>query len=175
MTTIERTVYKYDELSDDAKEHARQKLNENEPYHWGDEAIASMEALARHFSGRLKDYELNWLEPGRCKGFIFDMPEDMPVKEIKARLAQLGKYNKKTGKGYGECKLTGVCFDENCIDGFREALREGIKDLTELMNRAGEELQSACMKDYEYQLSEEAFRETCEANGYEFYENGDMA
>lgn len=174
MRTIERAVYKYDELSDDAKEYARQKFNESEPYHWGDDAIESIEALARHFSGSVKDYELDWLEPGRCSGFTFSMP-DMPAKEIKERLAQLGSYNKRTGKGHGDCKLTGVFTDEECIDGFRSAWRGGERDLSNLMHAAGEHLQSACMKDYEYQLSEEAFRETCEANGYEFYENGDMA
>jgi len=99
---------------------------------------------------------------------------DMPAKEIKARMKELGTYNKRTGKGNGDCELTGVFTDEECIDGFRSAWRDGERDLSSLMHAAGEQLQSACMKDYEYQLSEEAFQETCEANGYEFYENGDI-
>lgn len=34
---------------------------------------------------------------------------------------------------------------------------------------------NALRKEYEYQTSDEAIRESCEGNGYEFYENGSFA
>jgi hypothetical protein len=173
--TIEKTLYKFHELSDDAKQGALASHNEHDTYAWSSEAIASIKALAEHFGGRLTNYGIDWLNPGRSS-FKFDMPDDMPVKEVRSLLKELGTYNKRTGKGHGQCKLTGYCADDDCIDGFRLAFRNDPKQsLDDLMHYAGEELlQSAC-RDYEHQLSEEAFAESCEANGYEFDEHGNMA
>ncbi len=171
MRTIEVAIRKYAELPADLQEKAYAKYGPDE-YHWADEALSSIKALAKYFDGELRDYQIDWLTPGHSS-LTFSMPE-MTQKEIKAKLGELGSYNRKTGKGHGECKLTGVCFDENAIDGFRLAWRAGERDLTELMRQAGEEWLSACMHDYEYQLSEESFRESCEANEWEFDEDGNM-
>jgi len=161
-------------LSDDAREKAHQRHTEGDGYAWSEKAIASIKALAEHFHGRVKDYSIDWLNPDHSV-FKFDMP-DMTQKEIRAKLKELGTYNKRTGKGHGQCKLTGYCADEDCIDGFRLAFRNNPKQsLEDLMHYAGEELlQSAC-RDYEHQLSMEAFIENCEANDYWFDENGNLA
>lgn len=83
----------------------------------------------------------------------------------------LGTYNKRTGKGHGECKLTGFCADECAIDGFRIAWRKGERDLTKLMEAAYDTWIKAAHADCEDQFSDEQFSENCEANGYEFYED----
>lgn len=174
MRTVEVKVYKYDELSEEAKERALNEYNANSEYNWSSEALESIKALARHFGGELSDYSIDWLDCGRSS-LSFSMPEDLTQREVAEKLKALGTYNKKTGKGHGECKLTGVCFDEDAIDGFRAAWRSGERDLVECMRMAGEYLLQACREDYEHQLSEKSFKETCEANEYEFLENGDMA
>lgn len=171
---IEKTLYRIEELPESIQEKAHQRFSEGDGYAWSEEAIASIEALAEHFDGRVTNYDIDWLNPSHSV-FKFDMPEMKPA-EIRAKLKELGTYNQRTGKGHGECKLTGYCADDDCIDGFRLAFRNDPKQsLEDLMHYAGEELlQSAC-RDYEHQLSMEAFIENCEANDYWFDENGNLA
>lgn len=170
---IEKTLYRIAELPDDVQEKAHQQFTFDDCYAWSEEAIASIKALAEHFNGRVTNYNIDWLNPGHSH-FKFDMPEMTPA-EIRAKLKELGTYNKRTGKGHGQCKLTGYCADEDCIDGFRLAFRNNPKQsLEDLMHYAGEELLWSACRDYEHQLSMESFIETCEANDYWFDENGNL-
>ena len=81
-------------------------------------------------------------------------------------------HNKQTLHGNGDCKLTGYCADEDAIDGFRITFRTGETDLETLMNAAFETWLKAAQSDARYQFSTEGYAEHCEANRYEFYENG---
>jgi hypothetical protein len=100
------------------------------------------------------------------------MPDDMSSEEISERLASLGTYDPETLKGHGDCVLTGYVHDENAIDGFRIAFNAGETDLNKLMEAAFRSWLAACQADYADQQSEEQFGETCEANEYEFTEDG---
>ena len=59
-----------------------------------------------------------------------------------------------------DCPLTGVCWDIDIIKG----LRTGNPSL----------VLESLHTDTEYQYSDEGLLETCEANEYEFYENGEV-
>lgn len=173
MRSKQITVYKFDELSDDAKGRAKEAYARDEGYAWAAEALDSLKALAKHFGGRLTDYSIDYFSCGQSSA-EFDMPE-LSARETKLLLGKLGTYNKRTGRGDGECKLTGYCADENAIDGFRLAWRAGERDLNELMQAAFDSWLKAAQADCDWQYSDEAFAEHCEANGYEFYDNGDWA
>lgn len=166
-------VFSYSELSDEAKERARYDHCVACGYSWADEAISSLKKLAEYFGGRMSDWQISWDEPSRS--FVeFDMPE-MSKAEIRRLLKELGTYNRHTLKGHGDCKLTGYCMDESAIDGFRWAFyRNKETDLGELMQAAFHTWMKACNEDYEYQYSDEAFAETCEANEYKFTEDGEL-
>ena len=72
-------------------------------------------------------------------------------------------YDKKALKELDktECPLTGVCWDYDII----EALQHGnIETALRSLH-----------KDTEYIYSDEGLHELCEANEYEFYENGEIA
>lgn len=58
----------------------------------------------------------------------------------------------------------------------REFLRKPCKHTTleDLMNECIEAVLTAGSKEWEYQTSDEAVKEYCEANGYEFDEDGDL-
>ena len=58
--------------------------------------------------------------------------------EIRVMLKKLGTYNRRTLKGNGNCVLTGVCYDEDCIDGFRFAfIRKWVeRDINALLQAA---------------------------------------
>jgi hypothetical protein len=165
-----QTIYRFSELSDKAKQRAKDDYANAEGYAWQAEQMDSLKALAAHFGGELADWSIDFFGASHSSA-KFAMPE-MSAKEIKELLGQLGTYNKRTDKGHGDCKLTGFCGDEDAIDGFRIAWRNGERDLSTLMDAAFDSWLKAAQTDCEYQYSDEAFAEHCEANDYEFHEDG---
>lgn len=110
--------------------------------HCVDEMIDSLKALAKEIDGEL-DYSLS-IVPYRG--------EFVTIKEFnRSKLARLYKRRE-------ECPLTGMCYDHDVI----EALHNG--GLSAVLNTLHAE------GDYIY--SDEGLRETCEANDYEFTEDG---
>ena len=96
----------------------------------------------------------------------------------------------------GTCPWTGVCFDCNALDPIayfcfgvewddkekkrvqamssRKLAIDNRNTVESLLNDALHSLFKALEEDCEYQDSIEAFKETCEANNYEFTEDGEM-
>ncbi len=176
MKTI--NIYQFNELTTEAaKERARQwwrEVSASEGYSWSQDAIQSLKKLAEHFGGKVKDYQIDFFDSSPSSA-CFDMPEDMTKKEIQSRLAQLGSYNKRTGKGHGDCKLTGFCADEDAIDGFRAAFRRGERNLNELMQEAFKTWLKSSQSDARGQLENEYIDDILEANEYDFFEDGRRA
>lgn len=167
------TVFKFSELSDDAKERAKNDHCAAMGYAWADESLTSIKALAEHFGGQMNDWSIDWFNSAHSSA-KFDMPE-LSVKEIRELLKELGSYNRRTLKGHGDCKLTGFCHDESAIDGFRIAfIRDKERDLDELMRAAFESWLSAVQADAEAEYSDEQFSEMADANGYTYRENGEL-
>lgn len=170
MRTKTVGVYKFSELSEVAKDRAKQNYASLFGYSWADEAIQSLKALAVHFCGKLKDYEVDWFDSSYSNA-TFDMPK-MEANEIELLLASLGSHDAKTLRGNGDCVLTGYCADESAIDGFRMAWHKGERDLNALMQAAFDSWLKDCQADCKSFYEDEQFSEHCEANGYEFDENG---
>lgn len=101
------------------------------------------------------------------------MPE-LEESDIADRLAKLGTFDPITLRGHGKCLLTGYCGDENAIDGFRKAWLGGERDLNKLMQAAFREWLEDGQADCEAQYEDENFSEHCEANEYEFTEEGKL-
>ena len=169
-------LYSFDELSPDAQRAAIAFAEE----HWGfdraGEYRKSIEALSSHFGATIRDYEIDWSGGARHSSMYFELPygEDLGEKEIEARLLALGSFNPETGRGNGDCKLTGCAYDESAIDGFRLAWRAGERDLETLLQAAFNECIKAAHADYAYDFGPEGFAETCEANGYDWTEDGKL-
>jgi hypothetical protein len=175
MRTISVGVFEYSELSEKAKEYICSQWQEMDGYNWATEALDSLRKLAEHFDGRLTDWEISW-DGSTYSHATFDMPdEELDVDDFAVLLGKLGSYDEETGCGHGDCVLTGYCMDEAAIDGLRQHwLTCGELDLNKLMQAAFTSLLASCQEDYEYQYSDEAMADTCAANGYEFYEDGEM-
>ena len=173
--THEVTIYRFRELSPAAKDRARQwyQCQGDGGYNWSAEALDSLKALAQHFGAKLSRYEIDWGNNTHSAA-RFDVPDEDPTREeLAEQLAELGTYNAETLRGDGECKLTGYCHDEDAIDGFRLAfLREGQSDLNKLLQAGFRSWLAACHADYDDFYSDEQFAEHCEANDYEFTEDG---
>ena len=172
MRTITVNILTFDELSDDAKETARQEVRYTQEYFWQDDAIKSLKLLAEHFGAELSRYDIDFSNSVQHGGATFQDNHFIEEDEIQSRLDALGTFNKETLKGDGDCKLTGYCADENAIDGFRKAWYEGERDLIELLKAGYQTWFKSCVADYEYQLSDEGLADHFEANSYEFTEDG---
>jgi hypothetical protein len=174
MKTITQKVYEFTELSEKGKERARQDQEQAFGYPWADEALESLQKLAAHFGGKLTKYEIDFFD-GSPSYARFDMPDGLNKDEIKALLDKLGDYDEATGRGYGECELTGFCADSDAVDGFRTEFLQGATDLNDLMQAAFKTWIKAAQNDCDGIYSDEGMADTCEANEYYFFENGELA
>ena len=172
MKTI--NVYKFEELNEKAQENARQwwrNVTAGDSYSWADESMKSIKALAEHFGGRVSNWSIDWFNNSHST-MDFEMPEYMTEKEISTRIHKLGKYNHTTGRGLGDCVLTGYCADESAIDGFRLAWRRGERDLDVLMQSAFKAWLKDCQDEAIAQLDDEYIDEVLTINEYYFESNG---
>ncbi len=172
--TTTRNIYKFTELTDDAKANAKQEFSTHDDFPQGQEARESLEKLAEHFGCNLIDYEIDYTASSYSSAKFMTPDDGMNENELRALLTGLGTYNKETLRGNGDCVLTGVCYDEDCIDGLRIAFHSGVRNLDKLLQAAFDSLLKSVQSEYEYQYTDEAFTENCEANGYEFDESGRM-
>ena len=172
MRIAETKVYSFKELSDEAKQEARNNYMNNFGYAFGDDAIFSLKKGCEAFGGSLQRYSIDFFESSPSSA-VFDMPE-LSHDEIKEIIQSLGEVDPETGKGAGDCMLTGYCADEDVLDGIREAFNSGIDDINILMQRGFVSWLKACQDDCECSYKDEAFGEHCDSNEYEFTEHGKM-
>lgn len=172
MRSVAVPILKFSELSEKAKQRAKEDSAALFGYRWSEEAIDILGKLAQHFDGRLKNYDIDFFG-GSYSSAEFEMPDEMSKAEIRRRLKGLGTFNRRTLHGHGDCKLTGMCLDEDAIDGFRIAFIRGKEtDLEKLMDAAFQSLFKACREDCDDEYTDERFSEHCDANEYEFHEDG---
>lgn len=163
-------IYSFSELSETAKQRAKDDHANLFGYNWADDALKSLSALAKHFDGTLSDYSVDFFNCSHSS-VVFTMPE-MEEDEIKERLSKLGSFCPDTLRGHGDCVLTGFHMDESAIDGFRGAWAAGHRHLDQLMEASGESWLDAVHEDCADQYSDESFSEFCEMNEYRFREDG---
>lgn len=179
MRAVTRNVYTADELRlefpkafDRALERYRQAIYDDPP--WLDEWRESLTEALKPFKNR----ELPCLEHagiGRTMAWIENNvlgPMRIPFLPIGLRRDK-AKYGSFYRPGMIEpCPWTGFIGDEFMLDEIRKCAKEGIP-LRDFITRLVDECNRACDEDTESNCSEEAFIEDAEANGREFYENGD--
>lgn len=172
MRQITKNICRYNELSDKAKETARQNDASSQGFIGEDEAFASLKKLAEHFGGNLDRYEVDFFD-SMYSSARFDMSgtEDEAIGKL---LEKLGSFNPETNKGLGDCVLTGVCYDEDAIDGFRIAYHGGERDIYKLMEAAFRSWLKSCQSECRsfYDDEDDCFAEHAKANNLEFYEDG---
>jgi len=155
MRTIELEVVKFEELSDSAKQNARDWFRQGNDYFWWGDSLKSIEKFCSEFGVKIKKYEV-----GTCSYSYMDTNADnshfrgLKLKDFK---------REDTPTGYIlDCTLWETFYDTwkdtgSALKAFNEAIDASIKDI---------------VKDMEYQDSEESVDEMLIVNGYEFYPNG---
>jgi hypothetical protein len=158
MRTIETTVYQFHELSEDAKEKAREWYKQGDVYGWSDEYRHSIETFCAHFGVELKDWNIGPGSPidyrtdaenAHFRGLkLRDLPHDQAPTGFCGDYALWVTFEK-------EFKRTG-----DALAAFNSALDAGFKEWRD---------------DWESAYSDEAVDEAITANGYEFTEEGERA
>lgn len=170
MRNITMKAYRFGELDERAKERVRSDFASQAGFTRADEYLASLRALALHFGGKLTDWNVDWAACSHSSA-KFSMPDDTSpeaIADIGRLLDNLGSFDPETGKGHGDCKLTGYCYDECAIDGFRVAYRQGERDLDKLMQAAFRTWLKAAQEDAAWETSDEGLTEHFDANETEF-------
>lgn len=155
MEIVEVCVYKFEELSDSAKEKARAWYREGNDYFWWDDALGSIKAFCNEFGVKIKNYEVGmW-------GHSF-LDTDAENHHFRGRKLKDVKRD-YTPTGYClDCDLWETFHDTwkttgDPLGAFNEAIRVAVRDI---------------VRDMEYQNSDEAVDEMLVVNGYEFDEDG---
>ena len=157
MRTITRNVYFFDELSESAKEKARDWWRgRGFEYSWSTESRASINAFCVLFDVDLVDYSIG----AYCQ---VDYTTDRKNHHFRG-------WNKKRVNAIPDF-LTGYCLDWVLIETLKKEFDKhgDLKSAFDAAIRAGF---TAWRDDMEYQLSDEAVDDMLIANEYEFYENG---
>ena len=175
MRTVRTKVYTFSELSKEAQQKAVESNAANAEYFWSDDAIKSLAKFAEHFGAKLSRYEIDWTGSYSYSFAAFDTDGiEFTQDELKGRIESMGTYNSETLRGYGECKFTGYCADEDAADGARMAYFKGERDINTILQAGFEKWLESGKSDYEGQLSFEQYAEHCEANNLEFTADGKL-
>ena len=190
MRTIETKLYKFDELSEEAKEKAFENWSNSErEYFWMDENLESLKQGLQHFGFELKNWSIDYycatnaylkIVYQNSNGYVDEEDTLSGVRLWKFinnnMLDYWCKYKKKYQRGKllnGSCPFTGYCGDESFLAPIRTFMKQP-EDITfqELMEECAHEVMKAIEADYEFQNSREYFEEEAEANDFEFEQDG---
>lgn len=174
MKTIQIKLYSFNELSKDAQETAIENVRENiTDYYHDRDALNSLKEFAKHFNSELKGWEIDFFNTS-FSSVKFAEVEEMEESELKELIMQMGEFNPETLKGLGDCKFTGVCFDEDAADGARKAFFAGERDVNEILQAGFNTWLKSVHADTDFLTSDEGIKEEIEANEYDFTEDGEQ-
>jgi hypothetical protein len=163
MKTITLNVYKFSELSEEAKEKAINKLYDlNIDYEWWDSVYKDAEQV----NLILTEFDIASYCKGNFKYSPTDTAELIAVghgkdcETFKTAKQFLNDLNELTGKfeDIEDCPENDI---ENLEDDFKQSILEDYRIMLQ--------------KEYEYRTSEAAIIESIEANDYDFYDTGELA
>ena len=160
--TTARTLYFFNELSEDAKQKAIEKLWDiNVDYEWWEFIYENAANIGLKITG----FDID--RASYCNGELTDNVENVVHRIIEAHGENCDTY--KLAKLWENTRCYKDENGEELPDGEYEELEK------EFSYALKEEYLSILQNEYEYLTSEEAIIETIEANEYEFTEYGEMA
>jgi hypothetical protein len=158
IKTTEIKVYKFDELTDEQKQKAIEKLCDiNVDFEWWQSVYMDAENIGLKITG----FDID--RGSYCTVELFDDLHTVILSIIREHGEDCETY--KTAKEF-EARL--IFNEDNEIENLDE-----LED--EFLHSIGEDYRIILQHEYEYQTSEAAIIETIEANEYEFDEDGNIA
>lgn len=157
MKTIEIQIFSFSELSDKARERARDWFKNGLDPAWGDESLDSIKKFCDRFDVTLTEWSIGARSP-------IDYRTDATQAHFRGvKLSQFTRDHTPTGYCL-DCALWGTFYDVFKATGdakraFNDALYAGFKEWRD---------------DLEWQYSDEAVDENIEANNYQFTISGEF-
>lgn len=201
MRTIETKVYQYDELSEQAKENARNslrdRLSENRIDADAYDYRNTLEKIEEIFGIKMRDWSVNGYSPTYFRFDFVNLDEDIENEPkfllrylnrdvlpcIDCRKTYYAKNHYKNHKKrksriisypkYDSC-ITGAWTDyavDDALNNIKESIMRG-KSAREFVSDMLDNFFKQWNADYEYAYSDESIEEEIMCNGYEFLENG---
>ena len=158
MRTETINIYTFDELTDDAKEKAREWYRDGMEYFWWNDSLDSIKTFADTFRVTIKDYSIGLY----CHSYIDTDAENSNFRGLK--LKNVDREAMPTGYGL-DCALWFTFYDEFKRTG------DALRAFNEAIDAAKKEI----LADIEYQYTDESVDENILINEYEFLENGERA
>jgi hypothetical protein len=194
-------VYKYQELSDAAKDNAYQKFVESDyrETHWVDESLESLKAFLAWLGLKITDYSICPYQQSYIDTNIpDDCQEEIRLKSVEYRLLGLdipemedrleedfdpaalliewAEFNFpatcKTVGGYNQGWGTGYCMDDSIIHYWNEHLREHPLDHIGALHAVVDGVLKSMVEDMQYEDSKEHFEELESDYQNEYLEDG---
>jgi hypothetical protein len=193
MEIREYKVYKFTELSEDAKQKAIQYFREGNDYPWFSECNDSLKGFEKALPIKIRDYSYG---EELYRSYIqFEVTDENVglLKGLRLRTWLINNFWNDLGKGkfYSlptgsyksrhskmtkevSCPFTGYCADEDLIEPIRRFIEKPDKEITFelLIKMCFHSFAKSVASDIEYQNSDEAIIETIEANDYDWTEDG---
>jgi hypothetical protein len=158
-----KTVYTWETATDEIRERIRDTFHASCFY--GDwiieERLDSLKGLADYLYCEL-DYSIS-LVPDRVE-FILMTPHDSDYNRLASDIQSFINIKE-------DCPLTGVYYDEDLRDALKKYKDE---ESSTAIQYALDDFLHSIHEEYEYHLSDEALKEHCEANEYEFTSDGNL-
>lgn len=189
MRTIKVGIYKFEELSEEAQQAAISTLGDiNVDYDWWDYDESLLDLTQ-------KEMDEAEIKPGEIESLLFsykigafdiDRDQFLQLKDVVVNNEEaFRKFLKIPEALWEQCAyyFTNPSGQRNTFleiqtDDYVEDLTDeengAIDRAIEIMGNKIHEAWVSLRKDYEYNTSEEAIKDTIKANEYEFYENGKM-
>lgn len=191
--TITTDVYHFEQLSDEAKEKARDwwRQAEAEDPAWANERRESLEAFCKEFPVELRGWEYDahsyridraWtagpesqeLKGSRLIGFLLNEYGPRVLWEPKVYEKGDKKRKSKIIMVETSCPFTGYCMDDDLLEPIRQYLKKPDLELCyrDLMGQCLNAWGKSCVEDVAWMNSDAQVDETIIANEYEFDEAG---
>jgi len=153
-------VFTYSSAPEEIKKKIIESFDDGELYdHLMPERIESLTLFAKEIGCRV-DWSLSVVpDRGEYIRFTYENDEDV--------IHQLSKIDTS-----GECPFTGVCYDEDIIDSFRDIKVKTESDLLQVFSIIQENYIRSIHDEYESMISHSYISDHCEANEYEFTKDG---
>lgn len=186
MRTVTKTIYTFDELSDDAKERAREWYRScGDTWGWQSEWWNSAKEFSRIAPIKIReaDYErghvsIEWTGPNYALRFDHsDNIAELTGLRAWKWLSNNGWFDWARKNSAGECTMTGYCGDCSFSDALEPYERNprAVPDLKQVFYEMAQAWVFAARRDMEHSYSDEAVDESIIANEYEFDSEGNPA
>jgi formylmethanofuran dehydrogenase subunit A len=170
MRTIRTKLYKLSELSKDAQQKAIENLSDiNVDYDWWQSVYQDAENVGLKIIG----FDID--RGSYCKGDFIESAEDTAKRILQEHGNECETF--KTASNFlSECEVIVKKAEIEGKDGDEDYwYSDELEELEEEFKKSLlEDYRIMLQKEYEYQTSEEAIKETIEANEYEFTKEGKL-